>query len=204
MMRFTVPVLTIVTACSMAMRSGDAATIVVDTLPANNQANLTLEAGQTFTTGSLGGDITLASIEIEGPRTTVPGESLTFALALHVDTDQNHSTWDPGTLLGTSQVDTVVAGGGILTIFNFSGVTLDDNTVYAFKYVDAGGNAIGARMGLTNATAISDGSLFSAGGLVFNDAFDTAMRITTVPEPAAVLLLGTGLAGVVALRRRCG
>jgi hypothetical protein len=67
-------------------------------------------------------------------------------------------------------------------------------------YTDGAGLAIGSRNGLTNATAIADGTLFSAGGQVFSDAFDTAMRITTIPEPSTSSLFA--LAGLVLLRRR--
>lgn len=175
---------------ALSATAADAA-IIVDSLPANNQANLTAAAGQTFTTGSLGGDTTLASIEIEGPQGPATDMVLTYALALYTDSDQDHGTWDPGTLLGTSQVDTVVVGGATLTSFDFSGISLADNTVYAFKYVDAvGADVNSARMGLTNATALSDGTLFSAGSQVFGDAFDTAMRITTVPEPGSLAAFG--------------
>ncbi|XAL98878.1 PEP-CTERM sorting domain-containing protein [Phycisphaeraceae bacterium D3-23] len=176
--------------------------VIVDTLPANNQANLSADAGQTFTTGSLGAETNLATIVIEGPQGQASGAVLDYALALFVDTDGDHGTWDPGAVLGTSQFDSVVVGGATTTAFNFSGVTLADNTVYGFQYVDAGGNAVdGARMGLTNATAISDGTLFSAGGQVFGDAFDTAMQVrTTVPEPGSLALIGLG--SLALLRRR--
>ncbi|MCA9240542.1 MAG: PEP-CTERM sorting domain-containing protein [Planctomycetales bacterium] len=187
---------------ALLVGAADAVT-VVDTLPANNQANLTAEAGQTFTTSSLGGATTLASIEIEGPQGPANNMILTYALALYADGDQDHATWDPGALLGTSQLDTVVVGGATLTSFNFSGVSLADNTVYAFKYVDTGGSAVNfARMGLTNANAISDGTLFSAGGQVFGDAFDTAMRITTVPEPGSLAAFGLGVLAMFVRRGR--
>jgi hypothetical protein len=176
--------------------------VIVNTLPANNQANLDADAGQTFTTGSLGAETNLLSIEIEGPQGPATGAVLTYALALWTDTDGDHTTWDPGILLGTSQVDTVVIGSATITTFNFTGVTLADNTVYAFRYEDGSGNAVdGARMGLTNATAIADGSLFSGGSQPFGGAFDTAMRITTnVPEPGSLALLGLG--GLMIARRR--
>ncbi len=186
---------------ALALAGASSAGVIVNTLPANNQANLSADAGQTFTTGSLGAETNLLSIEIEGPQTTNGAEVLDFALALFVDTDGDHSTWDPGALLGTSQFDSVVAGGATITTFNFTGVTLADNTVYAIQFVDAGGNASGARFGLTNATGIADGSLFSGGAQPFGGAFDTAMRITTnVPEPGSLALLGLG--GLMIARRR--
>jgi hypothetical protein len=191
------------TLVGVAVGTTHAATIVIDTLPANNQANLTAPAAQTFTTGLLDGNTTLASIEIEGPQGTAAGMVLTYALALFEDTDQDHATWDPGALLGTSQVDSVVVGGATLTSFNFSGVSLADNTVYGFAYVDGSGTLLGGvRMGLTNANAIATGTLFSAGNQVFGNNFDTAMRITTVPEPASLLLAGMAMALAIVVRRR--
>lgn len=176
--------------------------VIVNTLPANNQANLSSDAGQTFTTGSLGGDTNLSTIEIEGPQGVASGMVLTYSLALYQDIDQDHTSWDLGTKLGESQVDTVVVGGATITTFNFTGVTLADNTVYAFRFEDGAGAPVsGARVGLTNATDISDGSLFSGGSIPFSGAFDTAMRITTnVPEPGSLALLGLG--GLLVARRR--
>jgi len=177
------------------------ADIVVDTLPANNQANLNADAGQTFTTGALtlkG----LGTIEIEGPQSGASGT--VFGLELWTDTDQNHSTWDPGTLLATA-TNTSAFSNGTITTFNFSGEALADNTVYGFTYTDGAGNRILARMGLTNANAISNGTLFGGGSQQFGDAFDTAMRITTIraiPEPSSIALIGVGLLGLVVRRRR--
>ena len=181
------------------------ATLIVDTLPANNQANLTADAGQTFTTPiSLGAENLLSTIAIEGPQTDPGGASPLgpFVLELWTDTDGNSGTWDPGVLLGASDSQSIVAGGATMTTFTFaSQPVLSDNTVYAFTYTDGAGTRVNARMGLTNATAIPDGSLFSVGGQVFSDAFDTAMQVTTViPEPSSLALVG--LASVLLFVRR--
>lgn len=158
--------------------SSVSADIVANTLPANNQANLAADAGQTFTTGSLT-ESGLGSIEIEASQASA-GEFLgPFTLELYTDVDGDHSTWDPGSLVATSTAGTFVPGAGNITTFNFGGEMLSGNTVYGFTYTDGEGTRIGARMGLTNATAISDGTLFSGGNQVFGDAFDTAMRIIT-------------------------
>lgn len=177
------------------------ADIVVDTLPANNQANLSPDAGQTFTTGilTLNG---LGAIEIEGPQNSATGT--VFGLELWTDTDQDHSTWDPGTLVATA-TNTSAFSNGVITTFNFSGEVLADNTVYGFTYTDGAGNRILARMGLTNANAISNGTLFGGGTQQFGDAFDTAMRISTInaiPEPSSITLIGVGFLAWVVRRRR--
>ena len=176
------------------------AAVIVNTLPANNQANLNPDAGQTFTTSVLGAENALSTIEIEGPQ--AGATSTAFTLELWTDVDGDQSTWGTGTLLGTS--DAQVFSNGTIATFTFaSQPVLSDSTVYAFTYTDGAGTRILARMGLTNATAISDGTLFGGGTQQFGDAFDTAMRITTVasiPEPSTSLL--AGLAGLALLRRR--
>jgi hypothetical protein len=181
------------------------AAVIVNTLPANNQANLDPDVGQTFTTTVLGAENALSTIEIEGPQTSVGTDPLgPFTLELWTDADGDHSTWGTGTLLASSDSQSMVAGGATITTFIFaSQPVLSDSTVYAFTYTDGSGTRVAARMGLTNATAISDGTLFGGGTQQFGNAFDTAMRITTVapvPEPSSSLL--AGIAGLALLRRR--
>ena len=178
--------------------------VVIDTQPGNNQASLDNGAVQTFTTGSLGGETNLVSIEIQGPNSADANDVLTYALGIYVDGDQDHTTAALGAKLGESQVDTV--GSDLsLTTFNFSGVTLADNTVYAIQFEDGSGNALlsQVRFRLTDAAgvALTDGSLFAGGSQPFGGAFDVAMRITTdVPEPSSLALLGLG--GLLIARRR--
>ena len=157
---------------------------------------MTADVGQTFTTGVLS-QKGLGTIEIEGPQSGSPGT--VYTLEVWTDIDGDHSTWDPGVLIATSNNSSSLPNNTIVT-YNFSGELLSDNTVYGFTYTDGASNRINARMGLTNATAISDGTLFSAGNQVFGDAFDTAMRITTVnaiPEPGTAGLAGLLLFGLV-------
>jgi len=171
-------VLAVVSLSLLTFQNLATADTVVNTLPANNQANLAADAAQTFTTGILT-EAGLGSIEIEAPQ-AVSSEFLgPFTLELYTDTDGDHGTWDPGTLVATSTEGTFVAGAGNITTFNFGGETLSNNTVYGFTYTDGLGTRIGARTGLTDASAIANGTLFSGGAQVFGNAFDTAMRITT-------------------------
>jgi hypothetical protein len=184
--------------------------VIVDTLPANDQANLSADAGQTFTTGFLGAENALATIEIEGPQASNPGDALgPFTLELWTDADGNHATWGTGTFVASSDSQSMVTGGATLTTFGFESLpVLTDSSVYAFVFTDGNGTRVPARFGLTNASAISDGTIFSGGAQAFNDAFDTAMRITTVssvseiPEPTSIFVL-SGILGVsFGMRRR--
>lgn len=180
--------------------------VIIDTTPGNNQASIDNGAGQTFTTGLLGGETNLVSIEVQGPTSADSNDVLTYSLAIYVDADQNFATWGIGTKLGESQVDSVLANGS-LTSFDFSGVTLADNTVYAIRFEDGSGNAVPlqTRFRLTNQTgvALADGALFSGVNQPFAGAFDVAMRITTnVPEPGSIALLAIG--GLLIAKRRRG
>ena len=86
--------------------------IVVDTLPANNRANLTAEAGQTFTTGLLGAEHSLLAIEIESASTgNVSDPQGPFVLEVWTDTDGDFATWDPGTLVASSLNQTSFVAG---------------------------------------------------------------------------------------------
>jgi hypothetical protein len=189
--------------------------IVADSTPANDRADLQPAAGQTFTTGVLGENNLLLSIEIQGPR-DAPGATHPlgpFYLEVWTDTDGDFQTWDPGTLVGASlEANSIQVGDGVnpgpLSMWTFDRPTLADNAVYAFTYTapDGSGTLVAARMGLTNVEGIrlEDGALFSGGVQPFGGVYDTSMRITTtvIPEPSAALLLLAGGAGLAALRRR--
>lgn len=178
------------------------AAVIVSTLPANNQANLEADAGQTFTTTLLGAENALSTIEIEGPQTAA-GPLGPFSLELWTDADGDHATWGTATLLATSDSQSLVAGTATVSTFTFaSQPVLTDSTPYAFVFTDGSGTRVAARIGLTNATAITDGTVFGGGVQQFGNAFDSAMRITTVvpvPEPSAMLM--AALSGVLLLRR---
>jgi len=173
------------------------------TLPANNQANLAADAGQTFTTPVMGLENALTTIEIEGPQTG-PGAVGPFTLELWTDADGDHATWETGSLIASSDLQSLVIGGAAISTFTFaSQPVLEDSTTYGFVFTDGASNRVPVRVGLTNDTAIADGTVFGGGAQQFNDAFDTAMRITTVapvPEPSSALL--AALFGLAFLRRR--
>ena len=116
-------------------------------------------------------------------------------LEVWTDTDGNHGTWDPGTLVATSTNSAALSPNGALVAYNFSGQVLAPGAVYGFTYTDGASTRIGARPGLTNTTAISDGTLFSAGAQVFSDAYDTAMRISSTD--ASIVLDHVNLPGLV-------
>jgi hypothetical protein len=96
----------------------------------------------------------------------------------------------------------MIAGGQTITTFTFSTLpVLSDNTAYAFVFTDGAGTRVPARMGLTDATDIADGTLFGGGAQQFGNGFDMAMRIdTVVPEPSTAFL--AALSGLALLRRR--
>ncbi len=199
-------VLTLVAGLVFLTAGSSRAAIIFDTSPRNDQANLAVAAGQTFTTGVLGLDNMLQSVEQWGPTSTSTG-SLTYGMQLWTDTDQNPSTFDLNTLLATTPTQTI--GVNATGVFDFSpfNISLANNTVYALRYVDGGGNALAVRVGLRGGNAglgASAGSLFSGGVIPFNNGFDSAMRITTstVPEPGSLMLVCSVAGLVIASRRR--
>jgi len=198
-MKFPILLLALTAAPSLAV------TTVVDlTALSPNQATFNLtDTGQTFTTGSLGADTSLLTVGLEGPQTwNANEEGDTLTIEIWSDTDGNHATWDPGSLLGTSTnslqltIDTV-------SLFNFTGVTLADNTVYTLRVLsdDASGDS-GSRFGLAGGGDLyPDGTLFNGGSIPFGNGFDASIVVTTVPEPSIALLGGLGLLGLLRRRR---
>lgn len=198
--------LTTAAAVALVAASAQAATIIDTGTPVSGgQGDLGADAGQTFTTGVLGAENFLDTISIFGPAS---GATATVhGLELWSDTDGDFQTWDIDTLLTTAS-NTGTLDNGATTTFTFgSTLALADNTVYAFRFTDGSGNAIGARWGFTNdGDALSDGALFGGGSQPYGGGYDTAMTITTataaVPEPSSTALLGLGGLALIMRRRK--
>lgn len=180
--------------------------VIVDTTPANNQANMSASAGQTFTTGTLGFENKLDTITIltaNGINGTDPVGP--FTLKLFTDTDGNFATWDPGSEVAASTATASLSpAGNQAVVFDFSFETLLDNTVYAMSFNDGTNDHVGFRSALTNANGISDGGLFSGGSQPFSGAYDVSFKVETVPEPgtAGLAMFGSLAVAMAAIRRR--
>jgi len=187
--------------------------VIFDTTPRNNQANLGAAAGQTFTTpdaATLGVNTLLKSVEQFGPSAiNNVNENVTYGLQLWTDVDQNPTTWTLGTLLGTTSVQTIGVDESAVFDFTSFNIALNPSTVYAIRFVDANGDAVGVRIGLTGTNSglgAAQGSLFSAGAIPFSNNFDSTMIITTtaIPEPGSwvALIVLTGTLGIKRRRQR--
>lgn len=156
------------------------AAVIIDTGEpvGGGQGNLNAPCGQTFTTGSLGGETGLSTISIWGPATGATADAIT--LEIYEDADGDFETWGLGsTLLGTSDTQTFTADANTFTFSDPP--VLSDNTVYVIVITDGNGNAIAGRWGFTNdGDALSDGALFSGAAQPFGGAYDSAMQITTI------------------------
>jgi autotransporter-associated beta strand protein len=165
-------------ACAATTFAAHAVTNIVNSTPANNQAALSSQAGQTFTTPVLGSDNRLSSITLRGPSS---GSNATvYTMKVWVDTDGNFATWNPGTLVATSTNSLTITNGGN-SVFTFSEELLSSGTVYAFSLSTGGSDHVAFRPGLTNAAgvALTNGAVFSAGAQPFSGAFDASFIVTT-------------------------
>jgi MYXO-CTERM domain-containing protein len=207
--------LTVLVATTFA---ANAASTIIDTTKnvysISDRGNFALSnTGQTFTTGSLGLDTTLATIQLQQPQ-DFPGASSgdNITIELWTDTDGDHATWDPGTKLGgfTSSAVTFNSAGTV-SDFSFigSGINLTDSTVYAIRYLsdNTSGDTF-MRFAVTKDSAspgaggtYKDGTLFAGGTTPFSNGWDSGFSVTTVPEPTAALLGGLGLLGLLRRRR---
>jgi hypothetical protein len=178
--------------------------LIVDTITgSNNRATMDADAGQTFTTGTLGVENLLSEIIILGDSGG-SASGATVSAQLWIDTDQDFGTWDPGTLVATSTNSQVITATDVNFTFNFSNEALSDNIVYVLSFTDGIDSHVSFRSDVQNSpTALSDGALFSGGAQPFGGAYDAAIQVVTVPEPSAFALLAglTGFAYIM-LRRR--
>jgi hypothetical protein len=199
--------LAVLTALSL---SAHAATSIINlAASANNQAGFTSIAGITFSTGTLGPDNKLASIDLAGPTGGGAGASNTQTLLIYVDSDNDASTWGLSALVGTSTNSLVLTPNAtrVIYTFDFSGQTLATNTVYAIVFGGADGIADdGAgddpRFGLVNGNTISSTMFQNNGTSAFATSHEAAFTVNLVPEPSPVLLGGLGMLAL--LRRRRG
>jgi autotransporter-associated beta strand protein len=156
---------------------------VVNTTPPNDRANVSPQAGQTFTTPVLGADNKLDTVTVI-TASDLPAGSPTgpFTLKVFTDTDGNFSTWDPGVQVAAStNTASLTPAGNVQVTFNFSGEVLADNTVYVLSFNNGTNDHAGFRAGLTNTSgvAITNGALFSGGAQPFSGAYDMACIVVT-------------------------
>lgn len=188
---------------TLSLASATQAAIIIDTTPANNQANLAAPAGQTFTTATLGTNNLLDSITIITASLVGAGDPIgPFTLKLFTDTDGNFATWDPGTEVAASTNSASLPAGNQSVTFNFALDTLSDSTVYAMSFSSGGSDNVAFRAGLTNANTISNGALFSSGTQPFAGTFDLSFQVNAVPEPATASLALLSLVTAAAFLRR--
>jgi hypothetical protein len=188
---------------TLSLASATQAAIIIDTTPANNRANMSTQAGQTFTTGTLGTDNLLDSITIITASLVGAGDPIgPFTLKLFTDTDGNFATWDPGTEVAASTNSASLPAGNQSVTFNFALDTLSDSTVYAMSFSSGGSDNVAFRAGLTNANTISNGALFSSGTQPFAGTYDLSFQVNAVPEPATASLALLPLVTAAAFLRR--
>ncbi len=188
---------------TLSLASATQAAIIIDTTPANNQANLAAPAGQTFTTATLGTNNLLDSITIITASLVGAGDPIgPFTLKLFTDTDGNFATWDPGTEVAASTNSASLPAGNQSVTFNFALDTLSDSTVYVMSFSSGGSDNVAFRAGLTNANTISNGALFSSGTQPFAGTYDLSFQVNAVPEPATASLALLPLVTAAAFLRR--
>ena len=177
-------------------------------LSATSGSTSTLGAGQTFTSGALGIETLLSSVDLIMPNTTGGADpNGPFTVEIWTDLDNDATTFDPGALVAASDNQITIVGGNVTLTANFSSGLLTDNTVYLLSFNDGVDSHSSFRMGLTtdNNPLGSTGKLFQNGGdPAFGDNREIAFTVTTtaVPEPSSAALLGLGTLALIMRRRR--
>lgn len=195
-------------AVTTAMASAATVVVSVPRGGSGDQANFRVNSGQTFTTGALGADTLLSSITFVGPSAVVGSDPLgPFTVKIWVDTDGDATTWDPGSLVAASTQTITLAGDNTSVTASFNSGILSDETVYLISFSSGGNDHVAFRMGLSTSEPTgplgNSGKLFdNMGSPGFGDNRELAFTVTTIPEPASMLLSGIGLLALFRRQRR--
>ncbi len=104
-----------------------------------------------------------------------------------------------GTIVGTGSIESAVTGWNLIELDSYAWLTVDET--YVLEFVSSSPNGVSAyRNNYDDGAYIVRGSVNTSGyDLPFRTYYDDA---ATVPVPAAVWLLGSGILGLVGIRRR--
>ena len=162
-------------ALSMSVATAD---VLLDTLPANDQANFSADCGQTWMTGTLGRSNKLSAIEVATRSAGDGGGAVYLAVYENQAASGDSANWIVGDLVGVSLNSQDMDVNGVVNTFNFDGERLTDNSRYLYMFVDASTNGVAVGTGVKLNAGGADHSAYTAGGLAFSGAHAMASRIT--------------------------